>query len=225
MFNGFLSVVSYTTETYGSTIKLPIKGHRNSRKWMKKGKLMTSFLVTDKDVHLRWEVKKPKRVDGHKVGADQGMKTVLTISNGQVTPDVCPHGHSLESISKKLSRRKKGSNNFLQAQKHRLNFINYSINQLNFDGVAVVGFEEVKHIRRGNRSSRFMSHWTYTDIRKKVEAVCEELGVQVIPQSSTYRSQRCSGDGCGFVYKRNRKKKEYACSNCGLIIDADLNWE
>ena len=38
---------------------------------------------------------------------------------------------------------------FLQSQKHRLNFINYSINQLNFDGVAVVGFEEVKHIRKG----------------------------------------------------------------------------
>ena len=48
----------------------------------------------------------------------------------------------------------------------------------------------------------------------------EELGVQVKLQSSTYRSQRCSG--CGVVRKRNRKGKTYTC-DCGLILDSDYN--
>jgi predicted RNA-binding Zn-ribbon protein involved in translation (DUF1610 family) len=66
-----------------------------------------------------------------------------------------------------------------------------------------------------------MSHWCNTLIRDKLLRKCEELGVQVIQQDSTYRSQRCHQ--CGLVRKANRKGKEYRCSNCDLICDADLN--
>jgi putative transposase len=66
-----------------------------------------------------------------------------------------------------------------------------------------------------------LSHWTNTLIRDKVEQICEDNGVTLIHQSSTYRSQRCSE--CGTVRKANRKGKIYSCKTCGLVIDADLN--
>ena len=71
------------------------------------------------------------------------------------------------------------------------------------------------------KTNRKMSHWTNTLIRDKVESLCEELGVQVKHQSSTYRSQRCSE--CGMVRKGNRKGKTYTCKNCGLVIDSYYN--
>lgn len=65
-----------------------------------------------------------------------------------------------------------------------------------------------------------MSHWTYTLIEKKVKLLCEESGVRLNLQSSTYRSQRCSQ--CGLVRKNNRKNKVFTCS-CGHVEDADYN--
>ena len=41
------------------------------------------------------------------IGIDQGLKTVATLSDGQTTPDTDCHGHSLQSVIKKLSRKKK----------------------------------------------------------------------------------------------------------------------
>jgi predicted nucleic acid-binding Zn ribbon protein len=58
-------------------------------------------------------------------------------------------------------------------------------------------------------------------IRDKLTAKCEEVGVRVVFQTSTYRSQRCFQ--CGWVRKVNRKGKVFECKNCGHLIDADLN--
>jgi len=52
------------------------------------------------------------------------FKTVATLSDGQTTPDTDRHGHSLQSVIKKLSRKKKGSKVFKLAQTHRKNFVN-----------------------------------------------------------------------------------------------------
>lgn len=149
------------------------------------------------------------------------MLDVATCSDGQVTPKFCPHGHSLESITNKLARKKKGSKSFKKAQKHRENFVNWSINRLNFNGVKEVRLEKVVNIRFGRKSSRKMSHWSNPEIRDKVKRRCEELEVPVVEQACPYRSQRCNE--CGNVRKANRKGKIYSCKNCGYSNDADYN--
>jgi len=222
-FNGFLKLKCLINTERGFHINLPIKFTKHSNKLHSKGGVMKpSFLINKNSVDIRWEIPDPVKVlDGKIVGADQGLKSVLTLSDSQVTPNTDIHGHSLDSILDKLSRKQKGSVKFKKAQDHRTNFINWSINQLNFNGIKQINLERIWNIGFRNKTSKKLSHWTNTLIRDKVESRCEELGVQVQHQDSTYRSQRCSG--CGQVRKSNRKGKLYECMNCGFILDADLN--
>ena len=188
---------------------------------MKKGKLKTSFLIGKNKVDMRWEITIKKKTKGRIIGADQGMKDVLTCSDKQVTPKVDIHDHSLESIMRKMVEKRKGSKNFKKSQDHRENFVNWSINQLNLSGIQQINLERIWNINYKSKTSKLMSHWSNTLIRDKVVGISEELGVHVNHQSSTYRSQRCSE--CGMVRKSNRKGKVYTCKHCGLIIDADYN--
>lgn len=221
-FDGFVRLKSITKEKMD--IKIPIKFTRHSRKLKGKNgsKMLNSFLISENFVDIRWKFDDVEtKTDGAVVGADQGFKDVLTLSDTQKTPKTCPHGHSLESILRKISSLKKGSNSFKRASHHRDNFINWSINQLNLKSVKQINLEKIWNIGYKSRSSRILSHWTNTAIRDKVHSYCSEHGVHVKDQSCTYRSQRCSN--CGIVRKANRKGKTYKCKHCKFEIDADLN--
>lgn len=219
-FDGYLRLKSITKTKM--EIKLPIKFHRQSHKLAKTRKQMNSYLISKTKVDFRWQKEEGKqKKQGKVIGCDQGMKDVLACSDKQVTPKSCLHGHSLQTIISKLSKKKRGSHAFKKAQDHRKNFINWSLNQLNLKGIRELRLERIWNIRYKNRTNRIMSHWTNTLIRDKVEDMCEEEGIRLIHQSSTYRSQRCSS--CGVVRKANRKGKVYSCKHCSLEIDSDLN--
>ena len=221
-FEGFVRLYSIGTN-YGF-IKIPINKSSQYDKWkIERGATLRTALKLFKDrFQLSWDWERSPHEQGDKViGIDQGMKDLCTLSDGQTTPKACPHGHSYESIVNKLSRKKKGSKAFKKACTHRKNFVNYSVNQLNFKDVKEVRLEKVVNIRSGTKTSRSMSHWSNPEIRDKIKRRCEELEVPVVEQSCAYRSQRCSC--CGLVRKANRKKKVYKCKNCGLEIDSDYN--
>jgi transposase len=220
-FDGFVSLFSLRNDMRGQKIHIPLKFHRNYHKWAKIGTPLKSFLISDNNIHFRFEVKTRKNSGVKIVGADQGLKTILTLSNGEVTPGVDRHGNSLNSICSKLARKKRGSKAFGRAQEHRKNFINWSINQLNFNDIKQINLEKVVNINFGKRASRKMQAWTNTEIRDKVISRAKEHDVRVVLQDCTYRSQRCSC--CGSVRKTNRKGKKYECKNCGNTMDADLN--
>lgn len=214
-FWGFVKLKSIGRK-YGE-IKIPVIKNPRMRGICKSG-----ILFSKNNIQISWEVPPNPIKKGDKIiGLDQGMKDVACLSDGQKTPEFCNHGHSLSSILDKLARKKKGSKAFNKAQKHRQNFVNYSINTLNFDGVKEVRLEKVVNIRHKRKSSRKMSHWSNPEIRDKIKSRCEELEVPVVEQSCAYRSQRCNQ--CGQVRKANRKSKEYSCENCGYCADADYN--
>lgn len=203
-------------------IKIPIKYHKQDKKWISlSGKRLAGILLKENCIQLRYEVPEPAKKSGKIVGGDTGLKTVLTLSDGQITPNKDKHGHSLESICDKISKKKKGSKAFKKAQNHRLNFINWSINQLNWNNIGQVNLEHIYDMNRGKRTSRKMSAWCNSLIHSKIIKTLEEVGVQLNLQSSAYRSRRCSR--CGIVRKANRKGKDYKCNKCGLHLDADLN--
>lgn len=220
-FDGFVRLKSILKDK--TQIKIPVKYHRHSKKLASDRTQMTSFLFSKSSIDVRWKRTQSvkKRTEGATVGADQGYKDILTLSNKTKTPNQCPHGHSLQSIIDKMSTKKKGSKAFKRAQDHRKNFINWSINQLNLDQVKQVNLEQIWNIGYKSSTSRALSHWTNTLIRDKLVDRCDEHGVHVKHQSSTYRSQRCSS--CGLVRKANRKGKTYTCKGCGIEIDSDLN--
>ena len=216
-FNGFLRLKSIGEIGH---IKLPIKFHKHSIKYVDWTKL-NSYLIGKDFINIRWEKDIPKlKEDGRIVGVDQGVKTCLTLSDGQIT-QTNKDGWNLDKILDEMTKKKKGSKSFKKCQDHRKNYINWSINKLNLINVKQINLEEIWNIGYKNKSSRKLRCWTNTLIRDKLESKCELLGVQVQHQSPTYKSQRCSG--CGMVRKSSRKGKNYLCPNCGLEIDADFN--
>lgn len=208
-------------------IHIPLHLHSVDHKWLQAGcVMMNSFLINDSVVNLRYEKKITYNPTGTEViGADQGERKVLQLSDNQKTPKKCKHGHTLSSIIDKLSRKKKGTKAFKKAQDHRNNFINWSINQLNISSNDMKEFrlEKIFNIRYKNPTSRKRSHWTHATIEKKTQSVCEEREVPFSTQSCTYRSQRCHK--CGLVLKKNRinGSEDFICNGCGHKCDADFN--
>lgn len=204
----------------GMILKIPIRETKPSRKWSSQGVRKKSIRLSEDTLWLIYNVPNVPKKRGRTVGCDQGYKVVATLSDGQTTKP-CPHNHTLETIQAKLARRKKGSKGFRRAQEHRKNYINWSLNQLDWSGVSKVRFEKIKYLRYKKRSSRQLSHWVYTVIREKVIALSETEGFEFEEVSNAFRSQRCSQ--CSWVCKVSRKGQTFRCVLCGFTEDADRN--
>jgi IS605 OrfB family transposase len=176
--------------------------------------------LSRKYITVMFEDTATTKATGDVVGLDIGIINVVSLSDGQRSKDD-NHGWNLEKIQYQLCKKKKGSNGFAKVQSHRANYINWSIKQLNFGKIKTLRLENIKNVRRGKKTSRFLNHWTYTLIKDKLEQTCEKLGVQVEYICPTYTSQRCSR--CGWVRSSNRKGKLFKCGQCSCVMDSDLN--
>ena len=203
-------------------IRIPIKHHCSSRRWLRLGALKRSIRLSEDAVHLVYEVPdRPKKQRGKIVGFDQGYITTATLSDGQTTSS-CPHEHDLKSISIKLARRKKGSKGFRRAQQHRRNHIGWALNQLIWSDVREVRLEKIRRLRfRKKQRNKPLIHWVYPLIKQKLLALSETEGFILVEVPNEFRSQRCSS--CGWVRKANRKGKMFRCDACGFAADADRN--
>ena len=212
-----------TLTSLGNKMKLvlPFKRNEHFNQMMKLGKINKGVRISAKDVTFIFELPEVKKVtEGIVVGIDIGMKNVYSTSNGQQsTKDL--HGHDLDTIQDKLVRKKKGSRAFQRAQTHRLNYINMVLNRFNWNGIRRINIEKIRYLRHKSRTSRKLSHWTYTIIFDKVGMLAEETGVLSQEVNPAFTSRRCSQ--CGWVKKTNRKGKHFKCCNCGYAADADLN--
>ncbi len=206
---------------YFGKIKILFNHHKHSRKLEKNSKLMSGITLFPDKIEVHWEKESPEQKEqGIIVGADTGINSVVTLSDKQQTVSNS-HGHTLNSILSKISRKEKGSKAFHRAISHRNNFINESVNQLNFSTIKEIHLEKISNFRKGNRISKFLNYMGESLIRSKILDVCSSLGVRVIEQTSPYRSQRCSS--CGYVYRGNRKGKDFSCKHCSFQADADYN--
>jgi len=205
----------------GTNFKIPIRHHKHSLKYARKATRLNSILMGPNYIDIRWEFESEKNNGEGLVGADQGINTVLALSDSKTTPSSNASNWTLSKILDKMARQKKGSKAFKRSQDHRTNFINWSINQLNLHKYKQINLEDVKYLRQGKKTSRKLSHWTYTLIKKKVKAVCEVAGVQLSFTPSYYRSQRCSQ--CGWVKKSSRNGSKFNCESCNYSADADVN--
>jgi IS605 OrfB family transposase len=212
-----------TLSSLGNKLKLalPFKKTKHLNQLSQDGELKQGIRLSNNKAILNFEMPDPlPKTEGTTIGIDIGQKNIFTCSDGQINKDDI-HGWNLDKINDKVSRRKKGSKGFARAVEHRKNHIGWSVNQLNLNQVKKVRLENIKNLRKGNKSSRKLSHWTYTEIFGKLEDACIRRGVQVEKVNPTYTSQRCSQ--CGWVRKANRKGKQFKCKACGYASDSDLN--
>ena len=205
-------------------INLVVNSHRHNHKLSNLGTEMTSFLVTPNGFNIRYYIKTPKVKSGITGAIDQGISYCITMvdESGKIQQSTpCNHNHTLKSILKKMLLKKKGSKNFSDCQDHRTNYVNWTINQLDLTGIKEIRLEGLFDMTRGRKTNRFLSSFPYVEIRTKLQKACSLAGVQLIEQSSMYRSQRCSS--CGFVHKDNRKGDVFCCKGCGHTDQADVN--
>ena len=92
---------------------------------------------------------------------------------------------------------------------------------MNLDGFGVLRRENIKGLRYKQKSSRMLSHFTYTLIFDKFDDYCFQHGVRVEKVSPTCTSQRCSK--CSYVRKTNRRGKLFKCVSCNFECDSDVN--
>ena len=201
-------------------IVFPVKFNKVIRKFLKLGKLKSSIRISKKQITFFFDLPEAPKKGNVIVGADQGLTTCLTLSDGQVTKKN-KHNHDLTSITKILTRRVKNSKGFKRTQTHRKNYVNWSLNQLNFKNIKQVKFEKICNLRKGKKTSRYLSHWCYTLIKDKLVSLSEDKGFVFTEQDNKYRSQRCSA--CGWTHKLNRKGKTFKCKRCRFLTDSDLN--
>ena len=221
-FDGFITLYQITN-TRGFKLSVPVKKTKHFNEMLLKGTLKKGIRLGKNDITFNFEIPEPElKPHGDTIGIDIGKTDLISCSNGTISHKTDNHGHSLNSIIAKLSRKVKGSKNFEQCQIQREQFINWSINQLNIPkNVSYVNIENLKNVRKYKKSSRTLSHWIYPHILDKIESKCCSLGVRVNRLDPVYTSQRCSK--CGWVCKRNRYGKKFKCTSCGYAADADLN--
>lgn len=205
------------------------KKHKRYHYWNnQKQEIKKSFLLTEKYICVRFEVLPPKKKEiGNTVAIDQGINKLLTLVDTnknvyQTTKN--KQGIDFKDILVKLSNKKKGSKSFNRTVEHRKNFINWAINQLDTTDIKEIRLEEIKNIFYKQQRSRFLNGFTNSIIRDKLQDMALLAGVQLVEQSSAYRSQRCNS--CGFVHYLNRSNKDkeiFECRCCGHTANADVN--
>lgn len=214
-----------TMTSIGEKIKLnlPVKTTSHMKKMVANGgKINKTITISPKEASFSYdfEYTEPDTTTGNTLGIDIGIKSLITASDGQ-TEHPCIHGHTMESIMKVMSKKKKGSKAFKRKQTQRKQHINWVINELDLSGVTKVICENIKDMRRGVNHGRIMSSWTYPMIFAKLKRRCEEKNVSISFISPTYTSKRCSN--CGWTKDGNRNGLEFKCDSCGNTMNADLN--
>lgn len=212
-------VLSSLGKTYGK-LAIPVKRTKHFNSLSGIGKQKTSFLLNKSHVNVRFEIQVEQTSTGHIEGADQGMRTCVTLSDRQTTKPNA-HGYDLGNICRIIARKRKGSRAFARAQAHRTNYINWSIKQLNLVGIKQINLEKLRNMGKGKRVSRYLQSFAYKEIRTAMTRACQLSGVRLVEQSNAYRSQRCSH--CGFVHKSSRRGELFKCKGCGHTANADLN--
>lgn len=188
------------------------------------------IIVTDKSTESTME----KTHDGAAIGIDFGLKTYLTLSNGEEYSSPLffkQFQNKIKAANKKLSRAKKGSNN---RKKRRLDLAKIYENIHNkrsdfqwklahmlcrsFDYI----FLETLNIEAMKRLwGKKISDLSHSSFVKKLKYVASKYNV-VIHQIDKWHpsSKTCS---CGFVNKSlSLKDRTWTCPECGSVNDRDL---
>ena len=180
---------------------------------------------------------KPKETNGS-VGIDLGIKNFAICSDGTVYPNMKFYEKSLRKLKisqRKLSKKKKGSNNREKAKlkvnkvyskvKNQRNDYQHKISREIVDKYNIVCLEtlKVKNMVKNRRLSKSISDVSWSSFIEKLSyKVAENQGYLVKIDAYYPSSKTCSNCGC-IKDKLSLSERVYHCEECGFEIDRDLN--
>ena len=210
------------------TIKQIVLKFTPSHKWF------VSIISRDSDDPIQCE-------ESQKLGIDLNLENFSTDSDGIVTENPRNLKRSLVQLGRaqrKLSRKKKGSNNrrkqrFKVAKIHetivnrRDDFLHKwstkYVYQSNYSGIAVEKLNIKKMLEGGNFRSfnRSIADASWGKAREFLKYKAERAGISFKEIDPSYTSQTCSK--CGNIQKIGLNIRTYSCPYCGSILNRDLN--
>ena len=147
-------------------IIIPIKHNKHSRHLQTKAKLLKSIQIDENYVYLRWEQDCPDiKKTGNVEGLDQGIKTCITLSDGQTSTKL--HGHDLDTITNKIKRQQTGSKAFHKTLKHRNDYIGWCVNQVNFSNIKELRLEKISNYRHKSNVGKKLNYFGEKIIRER----------------------------------------------------------
>jgi putative transposase len=174
----------------------------------------------------------PKISFAKAVGIDVGIKSFVYDSNGYQTPNPLNLKKMLKPlarIQRKVSRRKKGSNNRLKAIRHlqrmherianRRKDFQHKLSTIYAKNNDVIFAEELKiqNMVKNHKLSRSIMDSSWGLFLQKLEYKCK-LFVEVYSRNTTIDCSRC-----GNKVPKSLAVRIHRCDKCNLVLDRDHN--
>jgi len=215
-------VLRLSTLAKGKKIVLPTKKTSILNKWLKKGSLIQGCELHEDKIIVWINIEKEKTiVDKESIGIDLGMNKLLTTSQGQII------GKDFSSYVNKILNKKKNSKAYKRAVKAKNNYVNWCVNQLPWDKIGILAYENLKFITKGKNGRRKFrnfrvkqQYWTVRKVITRILEKCQENRVRPVYVNPRNTSRTCPS--CTYIAEHNRKDECFCCLACGYKQDADI---
>ncbi len=179
----------------------------------------------------------PLSIDSHNaVGIDVGLNKYAVLSNGMEYENprfLRKKEKQLKKAQHKLSKRKKGSANYMKqvqrvrglhekvANQRRDTLHKLSYNLSNDYSVIAVENLNIRSMVRNRKLSKSISDAGWGMFRNMLAYKCESHGGVLIKVEPRFSSQDCSF--CGNRVKKSLSIRTHICTKCGTVLDRDYN--
>jgi putative transposase len=184
---------------------------------------------------LSVEVKEEVKPLGKCIGLDVGLSSFYTDDKGNKIDNpkfLRKSEKSLKKLARRLSKKKKGSNNRRKAQT-RLAKVHLKVSRRRKDFAVklarcvvqsndVIAYEDlrVKNLVKNHCLAKAINDAAWYQFREWVEYFGVKFGKITIAVPPQYTSQNCSN--CGDIVKKTLSTRTHVCK-CGCILDRDEN--
>jgi putative transposase len=206
----------------GHRITLPTKHTAMTRKWLSvpNAKFIQGCALSETGITLWVSIpEQPLKQEGRVLGIDLGVNKLISDSDGN------HYGRDFKAIRDKIRRKKPCSKAKHRALKERENYICRIVNQLPWQDLKVIGFEDLIGIKTGKQKNRgkdfrkAMAPWIVRRVAGRIECKAQENRVRPVKNNPANTSRTCPQ--CSLVSKENRKGEKFQCVSCGYKGDAD----
>lgn len=229
----------------GHRIQLPRLGRvrlKEKRETYHDGRILSATVSRKADrwfvsLGVKQEITDPTPSLGAPVGVDLGIKTLATFSNGYTVDN--PRAlqvklRKLRKLQKRLSRQKRGSNNWVKT-KSKIAKLHWDVSNVRKDvlhktttylaknhSAIVIEDLNVLGMMKNRRLSRCLNDVGFGMFRIMLEYKTQWYGSNLCVVDRFYpSSKKCSH--CGEERDISLSEREYHCPSCGLVLDRDLN--